>query len=321
MSEPRISVIVAIYNAQKTIQRLTDSLKAQTMPDFEVLLIDDGSTDSTGSICDKIAEYDSRFKVFHKPNEGIGTTRQFGIEHASGEYTIHADADDWVEPDYLELLYKEAFSSGADMVICDIMFENGKKAKCQKQQPTSFDRNTLIHDLLCKLNNGPCNKLVRRAAYMDRDIRYPQDLNYGEDQLFNLNMLLAGITVSYVPKALYHYDIVSNPDSAARGGSLKKIQDRDSFINALKELLPQEYEKGIDNQALSNVYQAIVYKPFTRAQFNSKYSYLKRLKWKEYYKYQGLFSLKIIIWTSLHISYYLALFMYGVKRTKRRLKL
>ena len=134
-------------------------------------------------------------------------------------------------------------------------------------------------------------------------------------------MLLAGVTVSYVPKALYHYDIISNPDSAARGGSLKKIQDRDSFIQALQELLPQEYQKGIDNQALSNVYQAIVYKPLTRRQFKSKYSYLKRLKWREYYKYQGLFSLKIIIWTSLHISYNLALFMYGIKRTKRRLKL
>lgn len=321
MNNIPISVIVAVYNAEKTIKRLTDSLKAQTMPDFEVLLIDDGSTDSSGAVCDSIAKDDARFKVFHKANQGIGATRQFGIEHASGQYTIHADADDWVEPDYLELLYKEAVSSGADIVICDIMFENGKKAKCQKQEPTSFDRNTLINDLVCRLNNGPCNKLVRRSAYSDSDIRYPQDLNFGEDQLFNLNLLLAGVTVSYVPKALYHYDIVSNPDSAARGGSLKKIQDRDSFIQALQELLPQEYQKGIDNQALSNVYQAIVYKPLTRRQFKSKYSYLKRLKWREYYKYKGLFSLKIIIWTSLHISYNLALFMYGIKRTKRRLKL
>ena len=85
MSIIPISVIVAIYNAQKTLPRLIDSLKAQTMTGFEVLLIDDGSTDASGSICDEVSESDDRFKVFHKPNEGIGATRQFGIEHAQGE--------------------------------------------------------------------------------------------------------------------------------------------------------------------------------------------------------------------------------------------
>ena len=129
-----ISVIVAIYNAQKTLPRLIDSLKAQTMPDFEVLLINDGSTDASESICDEVAQSDNRFKAFHKPNEGIGSTRQFGIDHASGEYTIHADADDWVEPDYLELLYHEAISSEADMVICDLIEENGKQIRYNKQE-------------------------------------------------------------------------------------------------------------------------------------------------------------------------------------------
>ena len=134
MSIIPISVIVAIYNAQKTLPRLIDSLKAQTMTGFEVLLIDDGSTDASGSICDEVSESDDRFKVFHKPNEGIGATRQFGIEHAQGEYSIHADADDWVEPDYLEKLYNKAMETGADMVICDFLIENGVKIRITKPQ-------------------------------------------------------------------------------------------------------------------------------------------------------------------------------------------
>ncbi|MCQ2057503.1 MAG: glycosyltransferase, partial [Bacteroidaceae bacterium] len=100
-----------------TLDRLCQSLILQTMIDFEVLLIDDGSTDMSGRICDSYAKQDSRFKVFHKSNEGIGSTRQFGIDHASGEYTIHADSDDWVEPDWLEQLYSKAIETGVDMVI------------------------------------------------------------------------------------------------------------------------------------------------------------------------------------------------------------
>lgn len=314
-----VSVIVAVYNAQKTISRLADSLKAQTMPDFEVLLIDDGSTDASGAICDRIAESDARFKVFHKANEGIGTTRQFGLEHASGEYTIHADSDDWVEPDYLELLYKEAVSSGADMVICDLLLEKGKKVIYRNEKPRAFDRETLIDDMFCRLQNGPCNKLVRRSLYTDNNISYPQGLNYGEDQLVNLKLLMAGASVSYVPKALYHYDCISNLDSASRGVSPHKILQGERFVSELRELLPQGYDNIIDNQLLIIAYLAICSKAYSRKEYYAKFSGLKSVRWKDYRKI--VFSIKLIIWTSLHVSYGLALFMYGIKRTKKRLGL
>ena len=319
MSEPRISVIVAVYNAEKTICRLADSLKAQTMPDFEVLLIDDGSTDASGSICDSIAGSDARFKAFHKPNEGIGTTRQFGLEHASGEYTIHADSDDWVEPDYLELLYNEAVSSGADMVICDLLLEKGKKIVYLKQQPKAFDRKTMIEELVCRLQNGPCNKLVKRSLYTDNNISYPLGVDYGEDQLVNLQLIMAGASVSYVPKALYHYDNTSNPDSASRGMSAQKIIQGEKFVSELRRILPEGYEHIIDNQHLGVVYMAICSKAYSKKEFYDRFSFLKRVRWRDYRK--KVFSIKVIIWTSLHISYGLALFMYSIKRTKRKMDL
>ena len=313
MNKNDISVIVAIYNAEKTLPRLLDSLKAQTMQTFEALLIDDGSTDLSGAICDVYAQSDSRFKAFHKPNEGIGATRQFGIEHATGDYTIHADADDWVEPDFLEQLYNKAVSSGADMVICDILVENGIRTSVLKQEPIAFDKNGLLNDMLCRLHNGPCNKLVRRSFYMERNIAFPKGLDIGEDHMFNLQLVLAGISVTYLPKALYHCDTVINPDSASRGSSLKKIQNRIKFVSALKELLPPGFEDGINDKYLDIAYIALKFDEFKEKQFKENFSFLSSVKWKNYYRKP--FSIKLVLWTALNISYNLAKALLSIKNT------
>lgn len=318
MQKPIISVIVAIYNAQKTLPRLIDSLKAQTMTGFEVLLIDDGSIDTSGSICDEVAKSNDRFKVFHKPNEGIGSTRQFGIDHALGEYTIHADADDWVEPDYLEILYKKASESGADMTICDYYEENGKHPVYCKQEISAFDKDGFLFDLFYNLQGGPCNKLLKRSVYQERGIRFKPGLNYGEDKLFNLELAMTGITVAYVPMALYHYDMVVNPSSAIHGYSIQNILAREEYVATLREFLPNSFQIGIDNRNLDVVYLAIKARVFDKTEFARRYSFLSRVKWREYQNMA--FSIKVIIWTALHISYSIASFMSIVKKAKGQLK-
>lgn len=318
MNQPKVSVIVAVFNAEKTLDRLCQSLVSQTMTDFEVLLIDDGSTDASGAVCDKYAGLDSRFKAFHKSNEGIGSTRQFGIDHAAGEYTIHADSDDWVEPDYLQLLYNEALSSDSDMVICDIVVNDGRRHVINKEQPSAFDMDSMIEGLLQKLQNGPCNKLIRRSFYVDRNITYDSSLSAGEDQLFNLQLIMSGAKVSYVPKALYHYDIVANPDSASRGSSLEKIRQGELFVGALSRLLPDRFQYIIDSKCLIVAYTAIKYEKLTDRQFREKFAYLSRVRWKDYYKIS--LPIKIITWTAVNVSYRLALFLYDIKKTVRRLK-
>ena len=320
MNHPVISVIVAIYNAEKTLSRLLDSLLAQTLQDFEILMIDDGSTDGSSSICDRYSESDKRFKAFHKPNEGIGTTRQFGIEHAIGDYTIHADADDWVEPDYLELLYNQAISSGSDIVICDYLEEKASQTIYKKQKPSAFDTDSLLHELLWHLQDGPCNKLIRRAAYIQRNIEYVKGLDGGEDQLFNLQLIKEGATVSYLPKALYHYDTATNTHSASRNISLKNIEHEEKFLQKLRHLLPNGFETSIDNKNLKVVYMAITTRAYTKDLFHEKYSYLSRVKWKDYNSNLFPFSRKIIIWTSLNVSYKLALFLSNIKKVIRRIR-
>ena len=318
MSNTPVSVIVAIYNAEKTLPRLLDSLRAQTMQDFEVLMIDDGSTDNSGAICDKYAESDKRFKPFHKPNEGIGATRRFGIEHATGEYTIHADADDWVEPDYLETLYEKAVSSKADMTICDIYFEEGWRSVYKKEEPKTYDKEGLIKDYLLRLQKGSWNKLIRRSTYTQRGITYMDELSFSEDYIFNLQLLLSGISVAYVPKALYHYDISTFPVSASRGSSRQMVQKREKFVFVLKELLPEGYDIIIENRRLDISLIAFQSHAYSRKEFYEKFSDLKGLKWKDYH--YDSFSIKLIVWTYLHISFNLALILNKIKTATRHFK-
>lgn len=118
---PLISVIIPVYNAEKTIKKTLDSIREQTFLNFEVIMIDDGSTDASGDICDEYTRYDKRFKVKHKQNQGVSAARQDGIDMSKGEYTIHIDPDDWVEQPMLKELYRKAVESNADMVICDFL--------------------------------------------------------------------------------------------------------------------------------------------------------------------------------------------------------
>lgn len=99
---PKISVIVPVYKAEAYLHRCVDSIIAQTFTDWELLLVDDGSPDRSGDICDEYASKDARIRVFHKENGGVSSARQKGLDEAIGEYTIHADPDDWVEPTMLE---------------------------------------------------------------------------------------------------------------------------------------------------------------------------------------------------------------------------
>lgn len=116
---PKISIISPVYNAERYIVKCLDSILVQTFQDWELILVDDGSSDKSGVICDEYAARDSRVIVIHKENGGVGAARQTGLDAVTGEYVIHADPDDWVEPTMLQELYAKAVAEAADVVICD----------------------------------------------------------------------------------------------------------------------------------------------------------------------------------------------------------
>lgn len=200
-----VSVIVPIYNAESTLLRCLDSLKAQTFIDFEVLMIDDGSPDNCGAMIDEYAEKDSRFKAIHQPNRGVSAARQCGIDHAQGEYTIHADPDDWVEPTMLEELYAKAKEADADMVICDFYENTYKGQRYIKQQPSSLASEVVLKELFQNLHGSCCNKLIRCECYKTYGVKFPLGISFCEDEYVVAELLKNGVKVDYLPKAFYHY--------------------------------------------------------------------------------------------------------------------
>ena len=246
---PKVSVIVPVYKAEKYLRKCVDSILAQTFKDFEVLLVDDGSPDKSGEICDEYAKKDPRVRVFHKENGGVSSARQCGLDNARGEYTIHADPDDWVEPNMLEELYAKAKAEDADMVICDFYVElSPTSQRLRRQEPESLDSRDVLHQLLFqRLHGSLWNKLVRRACYNTFDVKFPPKENHvilWEDLFICCDLLRHGIRVGYVDKAYYHYDLYSNTGSMVRIPTLRSILSEmyvidyfESKIDGIKDAL------------------------------------------------------------------------------------
>lgn len=240
MNQPAVSVIVPIYKADNTLLRCLDSLKAQTFQNFEVLMIDDGSPDRCGEIIDVYAEQDARFKAFHKENGGVSSARQFGIDHAQGEYTIHADPDDWVEPTMLEDLYRKAKEDDVDMVICDYYINTKGKDTYVNQRPTSLDCNRLLQELFIRLHGSCWNKLIRRNLFIEFNVTFPLGLSFCEDLYVICALLLNGCRVGYVRQAYYHYERNNNNSLSRRYSEKEAIQDE--MLESLFEQLFREHQ-------------------------------------------------------------------------------
>ena len=162
---PKISIIVPVYKAEKYLRRCLDSIIAQTFTDWECILIDDGSPDNSGKICDEYAASDKRFRVIHQENQGVSAARQKGLDNCIGEYVIHTDPDDWVEKDFLNKMFERAQLTDADMVMCDFNRIYKDKTILYSQKPTSFDCEDIINDLLNgKLWGITWNKLIKREC-------------------------------------------------------------------------------------------------------------------------------------------------------------
>ena len=236
---PKISVIVPVYKAEAYLRRCVDSLLAQTFQDFELLLVEDGSPDRSGAICDEYAQQDSRVRVFHKENGGVSSARQCGLDNAHGDYTIHADPDDWVEPDMLEALYAKATAEDADMVICDFYVEqNGTQTYC-RQEPSALDHETVLRELFQQLHGSCWNKLVKRACYNAFGVSFPQGIDIWEDKYVCCSLLMHDIKICYLNKALYHYDRNANENSIVKNKSLKELRAQIAFAQYFEPLLKE----------------------------------------------------------------------------------
>ena len=189
-----VSVIVPVYNSEKSLQKCIDSILNQSYKDFELVLVDDGSLDNSGKICDDYSAKDSRVTVAHTKNRGVSSARNTGIDMAQGDFICFIDSDDYVKEDYLER-FIDTYNQypNTDSIWCgfrNLTDNNEREIRiiiASDQEKYSFYEKKQIMTLHSKwLSQMPWNKMFRSNIIIDNNIRFPEDLSLGEDLLFNL---------------------------------------------------------------------------------------------------------------------------------------
>ena len=236
MNASLVSIIIPVYKAETHIRQCLDSVLAQTYSNIEAIVVNDGSPDNCGAICNEYAERDSRIKVIHQQNGGVSVARQSGIIHATGKYSIHVDPDDWVEANMIEELVTKAETDNVDMVICDFYSESKSSISYACQNPgEDLSADAVLRKILFQQLHGSCwNKLIKRSCIEGIDFS-PKDLCILEDELYNIRILARNLKVSYLPKAFYHYrednehSLCNTLSDRSFASKIKAVREIESF--------------------------------------------------------------------------------------------
>lgn len=237
-----ISVIVPVYQVEKYISECIESVLAQTFTDFELILVDDGSTDNSGKICDLYAKKDNRIKVIHKENGGLSDARNKGLENASGKYFMFVDSDDYIAPNMAECLYKNISESRADIAVCNYryVFEDSKKDFSTENKAEILDGKEIFYNRKNERNYGfwtvAWNKLYKAEALENIRFRFGK---YHEDEFWANDIYQMDIKVVTVAECLYYYRQRGN--SIMSNQNIKKCFDLiEAFDERISIYLRQE---------------------------------------------------------------------------------
>ncbi len=270
-----IAVIVPVYNAEKTLTRCIDSILSQTYRDLILILVDDGSTDGSGKICDEYTEKDSRVKVIHKENGGVSSARNAGLDISENEYITFLDADDTVPDNYLSCLYGCMIANNADIAVCDVVFiRNGAETMRFSCPEPIISGKTALEKLLSRkeINSGPCAKLFRTEIIGEE--RFPPMKAY-EDMIFNRKVFCKAKKVACCHTEYYYID---NPQGAMAGQSKMPSEDIISASEQIAGYLTANRSDFTDEPfyATASHLMSYVYDMSDRPDCDAKRSFLKR---------------------------------------------
>jgi len=249
---PKISIIVPVYNVEKYIHRCIDSILHQTFKDFELILVDDGSLDNSGKICDEYAKEDDRIKVIHKENGGLSDARNVGLDIAQGEYIAFVDSDDWIEKDMYSILYENIRKYNADISIC----------KMRKIFDSTVDNNITTNNCIilnneeafdCLFNNKyyashACDKLYKKSLF--DGIRYPVGKLY-EDMFTTYRLFEKANKVVFSDYIGYNY--FQRKDGIVNSKFRPEKLDYIRAFNGIFDLGYSKYPKSINSITISYV--------------------------------------------------------------------
>jgi glycosyltransferase involved in cell wall biosynthesis len=275
---PKISFIIPVYNAEKYLERCLESIRCQSDGDFEAVLIDDGSTDSSKGIYKKFADSDARFICKTQKNSGASAARNAGISLARGEYIAFVDADDYIDADYVETLYPYAKETGADMVHFGFRYIPDGKTEVAEQRPKNrivavCPENLLKHfcaDWLYPLMRiYVWSKLLRRDFITAKNIRFNTQTAYAEDRNFCYKVLTQSERTAYFDFAPYFY--FTNTDSITH--TANDFEKNNIFAKYLFSCFDVfDYWKAKDIRVLDAIRPVIILRALQAAMFNAKRS-------------------------------------------------
>lgn len=226
---PKYSVIVPVYNAEQYLEKCLDSVLSQSFKRFELILVDDGSTDNSGIICDEYAARDNRIKISHQKNKGVSSARNNGLKIVSGEKVVFIDADDYLSPDFLF----NVDNADADFVFTSFDSNGGKEIIKEKDNQYHIDNdNDLVNLLRDHFLLTVWAKVYAMSIIKNNNISFDESLNYGEDTLFNNAYIKHIKTASSVSYIGYHHTINSDA-SLSQSRLVKPLVDRIEYVDKL----------------------------------------------------------------------------------------
>ena len=246
-----VSVIVPVYNASDYLRRCINSILEQTFKNFELILIDDGSMDDSGEICDEFAAIDHRIRVIHQRNLGVSAARNQGLNYAQGTYIMFCDADDWVREDWIINLVCGIKKFPGSWVICGIEYiENGIPMRIEPFGCKDDVIQKGIHDYYLiyeeKLDGYCFNKIYRMDIIQTNRIRFHSGITFGEDIAYNLSYLKYVDNIVGLPKCLYCYN-ADNLESATRKFDAYRFENHRYVYHLRKPFIAPYYRKAFSN--------------------------------------------------------------------------
>lgn len=245
--EPTVSMIVGMYKGEKYINACIDSIINQDYKNLEIILIDDGSPDNCGKIADEYASRDSRIQVVHQKNAGVSTSRNIGLEKATGEYICIIDQDDCISPNYVSYFYKLIQDNDAQIALvptADKFFDEPKEDVGEDNVRVWTGEQTAIEMLYHKIIIGPWNKMISRELLVKNGVKFNPEFFGGEGFAFSVQAYQYAERVAVGHRNIYHYR-VGDPESGASKFRLSSVKSsvnaqqfiKDSFVKTTPELL------------------------------------------------------------------------------------
>lgn len=300
MISPKVSIIIPVYNTEQYLSRCIDSIQAQSFTDFELLLIDDGSKDNSGKICDEYAAKDSRVRVFHKENGGVSSARNWGLEKSQGEWIIFIDSDDWISGSMLLDMYEKAISEKSDLAYCDLKMVFNEHTEVLHIAKYDSIKVNMLNNFIKSTFGTVVGMLAKRRLYESNQVHFPIGVKFCEDFYVAVRLMLFSEKICYIPTAYYCYNrqnegSASYSFSQAHSDSVQWVF-MDTIDLFQKEGIYTEYAESLSWRLLKSK-QDLVLAKSTYAKFLSMHPDSHKYIWS--CPYLNL-KIKIMMWSLTH---------------------